>query len=286
MKHKKHHRESRRKIINHLATGMATIAMGLSLTWLIWIISTVFYRGFYGLNIDIFTTMTPPPGSEGGLLNAIVGSIILTLGGLIIGAPLGIFTGIYLAEYHQEMPLLRSIIRFFNDILLSAPSIILGLYIYEIYVVRTGNFSALAGMMALSLIVIPIVVRVTEDTFRLIPPTLKENALALGATKYETIKRVLAIIARSGITTGVLLASARISGEAAPVLFTALNNQFWSVDVHKPMANLPSVIFQFAMSPYDDWQRLAWCGAMLITFWVLIINLIARFAFKRDPGIF
>ncbi len=279
-------RKQKRQIVNHIATLLSTLAMGVSLTWLMWIIATVFYRGFSGLTMEIFVEMTPPPGSDGGLLNAIVGSILLTLGGLIIGAPIGIFTGIYLAEYQHEMPIMRHIIRFLNDILLSAPSIILGLYIYEIYVVHTQKFSAFAGMLALSLIVIPIVVRVTEDTFRLIPHTLKENALALGATKFESIKHILSILARSGIMTGVLLAAARISGEAAPVLFTALNNQFWSVDIHKPIANLPTVIYQFAMSPYDDWQRLAWCGAMLITLWVLMINIIARFTLKRDPGIF
>ncbi|HXF90899.1 MAG TPA: ABC transporter permease subunit, partial [Candidatus Nitrosotenuis sp.] len=165
-------------------------------------------------------------------------------------------------------------------------SIILGLYIYEVYVVRVHNFSALAGMLALSLIVIPIIIRVTEDTLLLIPPILKENALALGATKYETIRSILLILARSGILTGFLLAAARISGEAAPVLFTALNNQFWNVDITKPIANLPTVIYQYVMSPYDEWQQLAWCGAMLITLWVLVINLVARFTLKRDPGLF
>src|SRR3954468_1962340 len=246
------------------------------LTWLALILFTLFYNGVAGINLQMFTQNTPPPGStQGGLLNAITGSIIMTVIGVGIGAPLGLFAGTYLAEYGRH-DRLTSMIRFINDILLSAPSIIIGLFIYGVMVVPMGHFSAWAGSVALAVIVIPVVVRTTEDMLNLVPASLREAASALGAPKWKVIMLIAYRAARNGMITGVLLAVARISGETAPLLFTVLSNQFWSTDMNAPMANLPVVIFRFALSPYQDWQNLAWAGALLITVTILVINITAR----------
>jgi phosphate transport system permease protein len=224
--------------------------------------------------------MTPPPGSKGGLLNAIMGSLLMVTMATLIGTPIGILAGIYLAEYGNR-GWLAPATRFINDILLSAPSIVIGLFIYEIYVFRTGHFSAWAGSCALALIVIPVVIRTTENMLKLVPDSLREAAVALGTPQWKMILMVTLRAVKAGIVTGVLLAIARISGETAPLLFTALNNQFWTTDLNAPMANLPVVIFQFAMSPYADWQELAWAGALLITLTVLVLNIVARVMFRQ-----
>ena len=264
-------------IIRLLCVGAAAFGV----TWLALILFTLFYNGLSGLSLQVFTQNTPPPGStEGGLLNAIVGSIIMTVIGVGIGAPLGLFAGTYLAEYGRHDKL-TSVIRFINDILLSAPSIVIGLFIYEVMVARMGHFSALAGAVALAVIVVPVVVRTTDDMLKLVPNSLREAAAALGCPTWKMVTGVCYRAARAGIVTGVLLAVARIAGETAPLLFTALNNQFWSSDLDRPLANLPVVIFQFAMSPYDDWHRLAWAGAALITLLVLALNIAARALFPR-----
>jgi phosphate transport system permease protein len=229
----------------------------------------------------VFTQMTPPPGSSGGLLNAIAGSLAMTLLGTLIGTPIGILAGTYLAEFGQR-GWLAPVTRFINDVLLSAPSIVIGLFIYEIYVLKVKHFSGWGGALALSILVIPIVIRTTENMLRLVPNTLREAAAALGAPQWKIISFVTLRASRAGILTGVLLAVARISGETAPLLFTALNNQFWSGNMNQPMANLPVVIFQFAMSPYEDWHRLAWAGALLITFSVLALNIVARVLFRQS----
>jgi phosphate transport system permease protein len=224
--------------------------------------------------------MTPPPGSSGGLANAIVGSVIMAGAATLIGTPIGIMAGIYLAEFGSR-GWLAPTTRFINDILLSAPSIVIGLFVYEVYVIHTRHFSAWAGTMALALIVIPVVVRTTENMLRLVPDSLREAAAALGAPQWKVITFVTVRAAKAGIITGILLAVARISGETAPLLFTALNNQFWSVNLNAPMANLPVVIFQFAMSPYENWHQLAWAGALLITLGVLALNILARVFFRN-----
>jgi phosphate transport system permease protein len=259
-------------IVKFLCLGAAIFGV----TWLGLILFTLFYNGLAGLNLAIFTENTPPPGStDGGLLNAIVGSIIMTVIGVGIGAPLGLFAGTYLAEYGKHDKL-TSVIRFINDILLSAPSIIIGLFIYGAVVVPMGGFSALAGCLALAVIVIPVVVRTTEDMLGLVPNPLREAASALGTPRAVIIRQVCYRAAQTGMITGVLLAVARISGETAPLLFTALNNQFWSTNLNAPMSNLPVVIFQFALSPYADWQKLAWAGALIITLSVLALSITAR----------
>ncbi len=259
-------------------------AMVFGLFWLAWILITLFYHGLSGLSLSLFTQMTPPPGSNGGLLNAIAGSLLMAVTGTLIGTPVGILAGTYLAEFGRR-GWLAPATRFINDILLSAPSIVIGLFIYSVYVVQLRHFSGWAGALALSLIVIPVVVRTTDDMLKLVPDSLREAAVALGAPTWKMIVFVSYRAAKAGIVTGILLAVARISGETAPLLFTALNNQFWSVDMNKPMANLPVVIFQFAMSPYPDWQRLAWGGAILITLGVLALNIVARIMFRnRDVG--
>ena len=259
-------------IIRVLCLGAALFGV----TWLALILFTLFYNGLAGISLQIFTQNTPPPGStEGGLLNAITGSIIMTAIGVGVGAPLGLFAGTYLAEYGSN-DRMTAVIRFINDILLSAPSIIIGLFIYGALVVPMGGFSALAGALALAVIVIPVVVRATEDMLLLVPGPLREAASALGMPRSLVIKRISYRAARSGLITGVLLATARVAGETAPLLFTALNNQFWSADLDAPMANLPVVIFQFAMSPYADWQTLAWGGALLITAVILVLSITAR----------
>jgi phosphate transport system permease protein len=245
------------------------------LFWLVWLLWTLFDSGLAWLGSDVFTKMTPPPGSQGGLANAIVGSLLLTGFATLIGTPLGILAGTYLAEFGRYAKI-ASVVRFINDVLLSAPSIIIGVFVYELIVVTTGHFSGWAGSLALALIMIPVVVRTTEDMMRLVPDTLREAAAALGAPRWKMISSVVYRASLTGILTGVLLAVARISGETAPLLFTALNNQFWSTDMASPMPNLPVVIFQFAMSPYEDWHHLAWAGALLITLSVLAMNILAR----------
>lgn len=245
------------------------------LTWLALILGSLFYDGFSGISPRVFTEMTPPPGGTGGLANAIFGSVVMSGLAVVAGTPIGILAGTYLAEYGRFRKL-SFYVRFVNDILLSAPSIVTGLFIYEIIVVRMHSFSALAGAASLMVIVIPVVVRTTENMLLLVPNSLREAASALGAPRAVIIRMVTWKAARAGIVTGVLLAVARISGETAPLLFTALNNQFWSTDLSKPMANLPVVIFQFAMSPYEDWHKLAWAGALLITVAVLGLSILAR----------
>jgi phosphate transport system permease protein len=271
---------ARRKVVNQIALALSLAAMAFGLFWLLWILFEVIRLGFHGLSIDLFTKMTPAPGSEGGLLNAIVGSLILVGMASLIGTPIGILAGIYLAEYGQR-GWLAAATRFINDVLLSAPSIVIGLFVYAVVVARVKSFSGLAGIVALALIVIPVVVRTTENMLALVPNTLREAAFALGAQKWKVICYITARAARAGIVTGVLLAVARIAGETAPLLFTALSNQFWSVDIREPMANLPVTIFKFAMSPFNDWQQIAWAGVFLITLGVLLINILARVMFKE-----
>jgi phosphate transport system permease protein len=272
---------ARRRIINAAGLTVSVLAMLFGLFWLCWILWTLLDYGLPALTPVVFAQMTPPPGSSGGLLNAIAGSLMMTAIGTLIGTPIGILAGTYLAEFGQR-GWLAPITRFINDVLLSAPSIVIGLFVYEIYVVHVKHFSGWAGALALSIIVIPIVIRTTENMLRLVPSTLREAAAALGAPQWKIINFVTLRAARAGIITGVLLAVARISGETAPLLFTALNNQFWNSNMDRPMANLPVVIFQFAMSPYEDWQRLAWAGALLITLSVLTLNILARVLFRQS----
>jgi phosphate transport system permease protein len=256
-----------------LALSLAATLTGLAcLAAILW---TLISHGIAGLSMTLFTEMTPPPGSEGGLLNAIYGSAIMTLLGILIGSPIGVLAGTYLSEYGRNSRL-SIVIRFINDVLLSAPSIIIGLFIYEIVVVTLGHFSAIAGALALAILAIPVTLRTTEDMLNLVPIGMKDASAALGAYPWRTIVSVLYPAARSGIVTGLLLAIARISGETAPLLFTALNNQFWSTQLNAPMANLPVVIFQFALSPYKNWQNLAWAGALIITVSILILSISAR----------
>lgn len=271
---------ARRRLINALSLGVSILAMLFGLFWLGWILWTLLANGLQGLNLNLFTQMTPPPGNEGGLLNAIAGSLMMTFIATLIGTPIGILAGTYLAEFGQR-GWLAPATRFINDVLLSAPSIVIGLFVYEIYVIKIGHFSGWAGAFALSIIVIPVVIRTTENMLRLVPNTLREAAAALGTPQWKIINFVTLRAARAGILTGILLAVARISGETAPLLFTSLNNQFWSSDLNQPMANLPVVIFQFAMSPYADWQSLAWAGALLITVSVLTLNILARVLFRQ-----
>ena len=260
---------------------MLTVAFGLF--WLAWILWTLVDNGLHAINLTIFMQSTPPPGSNGGLANAIFGSLLMTLIAVLIGTPVGILAGTYLAEYGRG-GWLAPATRFINDILLSAPSIVIGLFVYGVYIANVKHFSGWAGACALSLIVIPVVLKTTENMLRLIPNSLREAAAALGAPRWKIITMVTLRASRAGIMTGILLAVARISGETAPLLFTSLNNQFWSSNLNEPMANLPVVIFQFAMSPYSDWQRLAWGGALLITVAVLIFNIIGRTLFgQKSP---
>ncbi len=272
---------NQRRLINRLGLGFATSAIVFGLFWLVWILITLFVEGFQGLiEMPVFTADTPPPMGEGGLRNAIVGSVMLAFSGLAIGAPIGMMAGIYLAEFSQGS-LLGKITRFLNDILLSAPSIVIGLFIYAL-MVKGQSFSGWAGALALALIVIPIVVRTTENMLNLVPNTLREAAYALGTPKWKLVSTVTLKAAKAGLTTGILLAFARITGETAPLLFTALNNQYFSTDMSEPMANLPNTIYQFAMSPYDNWHALAWAAALLITATVLLLNIMARFIGGRD----
>jgi phosphate transport system permease protein len=268
-------RYASRKRRNARMTILCFASTGLGIGILAIILGTLVFKGFSGLSLQVFTEMTPPPGSSGGLLNAIAGSLVMTAIGVAIGTPIGILAGTYMAEYGRYSKL-TIVVRFINDILLSAPSIVLGLFVYTIMVAPMGHFSGWAGAVALSLLVIPIVVRTTEDMLLLVPGALREAASALGMPRSYVVQRVAYKAAKSGIVTGVLLAVARVSGETAPLLFTALNNQFWSTDLNAPFSSLPVVIFQFALSPYADWQRLAWVGALIITFAVLALSIGAR----------
>ncbi|MBS0221278.1 MAG: phosphate ABC transporter permease PstA [Proteobacteria bacterium] len=265
----------RRRFRNGIARSLAYAAAAFGLGWLVLILAVLLFNGIGGLSLAVFTQDTPPPGSDGGLLNAIVGSIAMTILAILIGTPIGILAGTYMAEYgrHEKLTM---IVRFINDILLSAPSIVVGLFIYEIMVAPMGHFSGYAGAVALAVIVIPVVVRTTEDMLRLVPDTLREAAASIGLPRAHMIVRVAYRAARAGIVTGILLAVARVSGETAPLLFTALNNQFFSLNMNAPMPSLPVVIFQFALSPYEEWQKLAWTGALLITFTVLALSILAR----------
>lgn len=265
----------KRLLRNRVSLTCAWLAMVFGLFWLGWIFFTLFYEGFSALGLHLFQQDTPPPNTEGGLRNAIWGSVMITFFALVIGTPIGILCGVYMAEFGRRNHL-ASATRFMNDILLSAPSIVIGLFIYELVVVQQKHFSGWAGSLALSLLVIPVVVRTTEDMLKLVPDTLREAAYALGTPKWKLVSHVTLKAAKSGVLTGVLLAFARISGETAPLLFTALNNQFFSNDMNKPLANLPNVIYQFAMSPYESWHNLAWGAALLIALAVLIANIAAR----------
>jgi phosphate transport system permease protein len=255
--------------------ALSVVAAAIGLTGLFMIIVVLFWQGFSGLSLAVFTQMTPPPGSAGGLLNAIAGSLMMTVIGVVVGTPLGMLAGTYLAEYGRYSRL-ASVVRFINDILLSAPSIVIGLFVYEIVVVPMGHFSGIAGSIALAVLVVPIVVRTTENMLNLVPNTLREAGAALGMPRSLVIRRIAYRAVNAGLLTGVLLAVARISGETAPLLFTALNNQFWSLDLTQPMSSLPTVIFQFALSPYKEWQALAWTGALIITLAVLALSISAR----------
>ena len=271
----------RRKRINALALTLSLLAMGFGIFWLIWILVETFRLGIDGLALSVFTEMTPPPQAEiGGLANAIFGSAVMVGLATLLGTPIGVMAGVYLAEYGQKT-WLGSATRFINDILLSAPSIVIGLFIYAVVVARFKSFSAYAGILALSLIVIPVVIRTTENMLMLIPNALREAAYALGTPKWKVIGAITLKAARAGVVTGVLLAVARIAGETAPLLFTALSNQFWTSDLREPMASLPVTIFKFAMSPYENWQKLAWAGVFLITLGVLALNILARVLFKN-----
>ncbi len=260
---------------NVITMGLAYAATAFGLSWLVLILGVLLWEGFSGLSVAVFTEMTPPPGSAGGLLNPIMGSLVMTVIAVLLGTPLGVLAGTYLAEYGRY-DRLAPVVRFINDILLSAPSIVVGLFVYEIMVARMGHFSGWAGAVSLAVIVVPVVVRTTEDMLTLVPDTLREAAASIGLPRALMITKVAYRAARAGMVTGVLLAVARISGETAPLLFTALNNQFWSVDLNAPVSSLPVVIFQFALSPYKDWQKLAWTGALIITLSVLTLSIIAR----------
>jgi phosphate transport system permease protein len=260
---------------NMVATALAFAATAIGLGWLVLILGALLWKGFSGLSVAVFTEMTPPPGSAGGLLNPIFGSLVLTLLAVLIGTPIGILAGTYMAEYGRY-DRLSSVVRFINDILLSAPSIVVGLFIYQVLVAPLGHFSGYAGGVALAVIVIPVVVRTTEDMLTLVPNSLREAATSIGLPRSLSITRICYRAARAGMVTGVLLAVARISGETAPLLFTSLNNQFWSTNLNAPISSLPVVIFQFALSPYKDWQALAWTGALIITLAVLALSISAR----------
>jgi phosphate transport system permease protein len=276
-------RRTMRKVTNVVALCLSGLATAIGLFFLGAILWTLISNGLAGMSVALFTQNTPPPGSSGGILNAIYGSVVMTLIGIVIGAPIGMLAGTYLAEYGRGTRL-AAVIRFVNDVLLSAPSIIIGLFIYEILVIRMGHFSALAGGVALAVIAIPVTVRTTEDMLNLVPQGMKDASTAMGAYPWRTITSIIYPAARSGIVTGLLLAVARISGETAPLLFTALNNQFWSTNLQGPMANLPVVIFQFALSPYKNWQQLAWSGALLVTVTILVLSISARIAVSASGG--
>jgi phosphate transport system permease protein len=273
-----------RRVKNVVAQVLATLATIFGLFWLVWIVWTTLRNGLTSLNLDLFTQMTPPPGDEGGMLNAFVGSAVMSLLGVALGAPIGVLAGTFLAEYSRTRwsQRLGDVVRFVNDILLSAPSIVLGLFVYTLVVARMGHFSALAGAISLAFIVLPVVVRTTDEMLRLVPAQMREAALSLGVPQWKVTLQVLYRSSLPGIATGVLLALARISGETAPLLFTALNNQYWTTDLTQPMANVPVVIFQYAMSPYESWHTLAWAGAFVLTLFVLAVSLAARAIVARN----
>ncbi len=270
----------RRVWVNRFNLVMSLATMGFGMVFLIWILLTLFGKGFAALSPTLFTQMTPPPGSDGGLANAIFGSVMMVGAAIFVATPIGIMAGIYLAEVGRDSWIAK-VTRFVNDILLSAPSIVIGLFVYAVIVFQFKQYSGWAGAFALAIIAVPVVVRTTENMLQLVPNSLREAAYAVGAPLWQVVLRVTIKSVRGGVITGILLALARISGETAPLLFTALNNQFWSTDMSAPMANLPVVIFQFAMSPYEDWQRLAWAGALLITLTVLFLNILARTVFRQ-----
>jgi phosphate transport system permease protein len=271
----------RRRIVNFINLGISMLTVLFGLFWLVWILWTLFAQGLSAISLSMFTQTTPPPGSTGGLANAIFGSLLMSLLATLIGTPIGILAGTYVAEYGRR-GWLGPATRFINDILLSAPSIVIGLFVYAVYVANVKHFSGWAGAFALALIVIPVVLKTTENMLRLVPDTMREAAAALGAPQWLVISLVTLRAARAGIITGVLLAIARISGETAPLLFTAFNNQYWNSNLAKPMANLPVTVYQFAMSPFDRWNQLAWAGAFLITMFVLVTSLLARFLLLRN----
>ena len=271
----------KRRAKNLIAQTLAVLATIFGLFWLVWIMWTTLSKGITSLNLDLFTQMTPPPGDQGGMLNAFFGSAVMSLLGIVIGAPIGVLAGTFLAEYSQRS-WLGETVRFVNDILLSAPSIVLGLFVYTLVVAQMGHFSALAGGIALAFIVLPVVVRTTDEMLQLVPTQMREAALSLGVPQWKVTLQVLYRSALPGIVTGILLALARISGETAPLLFTALNNQYWTTDILAPMANVPVVIFQYAMSPYESWHALAWAGAFMLTVFVLCISLLARAIVLRN----
>lgn len=270
----------RRRITNVFNLGMAVLATLLGLFWLFWILYTTARYGYHSLGLRLFTQDTPPPGAPGGLRNAFVGSLIMIGVGIVVGTPIGVLAGTYLAEFAGRKRI-GEIVRFFNDILLSAPSIVLGLFVYSAVVTTMGNFSGLAGGLALAIVLLPVVVRTTDEMLRLVPSTMREAAMALGSPYWRVVLQVTYRAARSGILTGVLLGVARISGETAPLLFTALNDQFWSTNLARPMANVPVTIFQFAMSPYSGWQHLAWAGALVATLAVLGLSIFSRFLIRQ-----
>jgi len=273
----------RRLLVNRFNLLMSMCTMALGMAFLLWILAVLFAKGFAALSPTLFTQTTPPPGSAGGLANAIFGSVVIVGTATLVSTPIGILAGIYLAEFGKNGAIARAT-RFINDILLSAPSIVIGLFVYTVYVAKVEHFSGWAGSAALALIAVPVVVRTTENMLHLVPSSLREAAVALGAPMWKVILMVTLRAVRGGVITGILLAVARISGETAPLLFTALNNQFFSPDMNAPMANLPVVIFQFALSPFAEWQELAWAGALLITLAVLIINILARSVFRQAAG--
>jgi phosphate transport system permease protein len=270
----------RRVWINRFNLIMSLATMAFGMAFLIWILITLFSKGLAAMGPALFTQMTPPPGSDGGLANAIFGSIMMVGAAVFVATPVGIMAGIYLAEVGRDSWIAK-VTRFVNDILLSAPSIVIGLFVYAAIVFQFKQYSGWAGAMALAIIAVPVIVRTTENMLQLVPNSLREAAYAVGAPRWQVVLRVTLKAVRGGVITGILLALARVSGETAPLLFTALNNQFWSTDMSGPMANLPVVIFQFAMSPYEDWQRLAWAGALLITLTVLALNILARTVFRQ-----
>ena len=273
-------RYRQRLLVNRFNLAMSIATMAIGMLFLFWILAVLFMNGLEALSPALFTQSTPPPGSAGGLKNALYGSLLIVGTATLVATPIGILAGIYLAEYGRNGAFAEAT-RFVNDILLSAPSIVLGLFVYTVYVLQVGHFSGWSGSVALALIAIPVVVRTTENMLRLVPSSLREAAVALGAPMWKVILMVTLKAVRGGVITGVLLAVARMSGETAPLLFTALNNQFWSTDMNAPMANLPVVIFQFAMSPFDDWKTLAWAAALLITLTVLVLNILARTVFRQ-----
>jgi len=271
---------ARRRVADVVAFAFATAATGFGLLWLTWILWTTLRQGAAALTPTLFREMTPPPGATGGLLNAFYGSGVMILLGLLVGAPIGVAAGTYLAE-HGRYTRLAAVVSFMNDILLSGPSIVIGLFVYELIVRTSGHFSGYAGALTLAMILLPIVVRTTEESLRLVPDQMREAGFALGMPRWRVTSRIIYRAAQSAIITGVLLAVARIAGETAPLLFTALNNQFWSADLNAPLANVPVVIFQYAMSPYDEWHTLAWAGAFVLTAFVLILNLGVRFLARQ-----